>query len=126
MASGNDENDRDLLMNLEDTVGFGASIDDVLSVLTDERRRDIVRALDGHDRGMFPGELAALLARREDEPNAERRIHAGLRHFHLPKLEEAGLIERRDDGAIYATERCDLAVDILVAITDAMRPHAIA
>lgn len=72
-----------------------SSPDELLSVLADERRRQILQILLETENTVSLDGLAAEIARRErssETSTATKRIKAMLYHCHLPMLADAGLI----------------------------------
>ena len=86
---------------------------DVFTLLSNERRRGVVRAFQELDPPVEVGDLAEYIAADENEkPVAEltseerRRVYTALQQRHLDKLEDAGIIER-DRDRIEPTERIE-------------------
>lgn len=74
----------------------GPSTDIALSVLADEYRRLAVEALFGRDGPISVADLAAAVAHgHPDEPSggSETEIETALHHAHLPKLDDADLVD---------------------------------
>lgn len=73
------------------------SLDELYDVLSNGRRRFVLRYLRDRTDPVPSGRLAALLASRErsgadgDEADV-RRVEVSLRHVHLPRLDDAGLV----------------------------------
>jgi len=74
-------------------------VDAVFDVLSDARRRRVVRVLRDHGDATPVSDLAAALAVREPGEHEPERLTVSLRHTHLPKLEATGVVEMVDDGA---------------------------
>jgi hypothetical protein len=75
----------------DDSVALTPSIETVFEILRDERRRDICRFLvAGAQSVVTVEEIADELAADEGE---RRRLALNCHHRHLPKLDDAGLIE---------------------------------
>lgn len=76
-----------------------AQIDDIYDVLSSNRRRQVLRCLDGNDGPTAIADLARDVAREEapdgEEPElaAVERVQVSLYHADLPKMAEAGLVE---------------------------------
>lgn len=70
------------------------STSEVFAILASDRRRAVLRYLNGRVGGVSLGELAEHLAIRTDDPTFERyeRILVGLLHRDLPRLADAGLL----------------------------------
>lgn len=74
-------------------------VDDLLYALADKRRRDLVYHLDAVEITDLETLAARLAATRESVPvdavpaDVRERVQVDLRHNHLPKLENAGVIE---------------------------------
>ena len=80
-----------------------SSPDELLSVLADECRRQVVRVLLETDSVVSLDGLAREIARRDrDSETARKRIKTMLYHSHLPILADAGLIAYiRNDEWMY-------------------------
>lgn len=84
-------------------------LDAVFEALSHERRRTVLRHLrETADGGASVDELAEALAAsagdgRRDGPSVER-VAASLVHHHLPKLEDASVVERDESGAVRYTD----------------------
>ncbi|WP_229115238.1 DUF7344 domain-containing protein [Halapricum desulfuricans] len=74
-------------------------MDECLQLLSDSRRRRVIRSLQAEDETTVEDLTMRLLA---DDPEKSRgKIHAELHHTHLPKLQSYGIIEYdRDSGAV--------------------------
>lgn len=90
--------------------------DELLEILADPRRRRALSCLSRRQTPVSREELAAAIADVEAEregravgPSPERQIEIALHHAHLPRLEDAGLIERSDDGIRLAGEAPPIA-----------------
>lgn len=87
-------------------------LDDVMSCLSNETRRGILAALRATDPGEGVDESA--LDTRTTEVSA-----VATRHVHLPKLEEAGLVEwDPDDTVVFRGPNFEEAVQLLSAIEE--------
>lgn len=105
--------------------GGNGGVDRIFAALTDETRRRIVRILDQHAGALSEGELAERLVARgpdgegDDSAASVERVQVRVRHLHLPKLEESGLLawdaeERtvaRTDHHAYRTRDLERLVD---------------
>lgn len=72
------------------------STDVAFSVLADEHRRLAVEALFGREEPIALSDLAAAVADRDSEESSgrsEREITTALHHVHLPKLDDADLVD---------------------------------
>ncbi|WP_232687081.1 helix-turn-helix domain-containing protein [Halobacterium zhouii] len=99
----------------------GASTVDIFDALADPHRRVVLSHLDEHD-GPLPMErVADRLAQWESDEQADesldeqsREFYLALYHVHVPKLVDAGLVERDEDaGTISLVDECD---EILVEL----------
>jgi len=89
------------------------SRDDVFSILSNRRRRDVLRYLRRDAESASLGDLAERIAAWENDiPVAEvdykqrKRVYTSLHQTHLPKLDEAGIVEYdRNRGTITLTDR---------------------
>jgi DNA-binding transcriptional ArsR family regulator len=89
------------------------SQDALFSLLSNPRRRFILQHLKGVGEGIELQDLAAEVAAWENETDRDaltdkqrKRLYVSLYQTHIPKLEEAGIVEYDDDsGEIRLTER---------------------
>lgn len=83
----------------------------LFDALADERRRVVLDCLAGADAPMAVEDLARQVAARRrwgEEPagrsdppaDAVHRVHVSLHHAHLPKLDDAGLVEYDPDEQV--------------------------
>lgn len=82
----------------------------LFDALADGRRRVVVDSLTEADAPMDVRELARRVAARERSgagdapgsppPDAVHRVHVSLHHAHLPKLDDAGLVEYDADRQV--------------------------
>jgi len=93
--------------------GDTPSHDDVFTILSNERRRHTVRAMQELSMPIELGDLAEHVAAWELEKDVaaitsteRRRVYTSLQQTHLDKLEEAGIIEC-DRKTIEPTERLE-------------------
>lgn len=97
--------------------------DAALDALANARRRRIVRVLAERDRSLALADLARDVARREratDEGDdgtparpGPKTVATQLHHWHLPKLAEAGIVERDADRGTVALVADGAVVDAL-------------
>lgn len=92
------------------------SLDTAFGVLQNERRRRVLRHLwNREDGGASLGDLAEHVAAIENGTTPEaltakqrKRVYVGLYQSHLPKLDEAGVVEfDQKRGEVELTERSD-------------------
>lgn len=91
------------------------SRDVLFSVLSNARRRDVLRLLDAYDEPVGISDLAERIAAWENDTTPEsitykqrKRVYTSLHQTHLPALEDAGLIEAvRTWEGITLTDRAD-------------------
>ncbi|VTT88118.1 hypothetical protein DM2_1452 [Halorubrum sp. DM2] len=91
----------------------GLSQDALFSLLSNPRRRFILRYLNRTDESIQLQDLAAEVAAWENETDREaltskqrKRLYVSLYQTHIPKLEEAGIVEYDGDtGQIRLTDR---------------------
>jgi len=97
------------------------SVDDLFDVLTAERRRRVLSILVGRDAPVAVEALAEDVAAQEEDVAAvtvsestTREVHVSLHHVHLPKLDEAALVDYDRDGrTVTATVTSDaVPIDI--------------
>lgn len=75
--------------------------DEVLDCLTDGRRRESLSILADREGALRERDLAEAIAAAESDDvteSAVRTVTVELRHLHLPKLDEAGLVAWDPDG----------------------------
>lgn len=91
-------------------------VDEVLRVLADVRRRRLLAALSrADDDTLALADLVADVA--EDVDGSPARVRVAFRHNHLPRLEEAGLVEF-DPEAGTVTYDPDPIVEAVVAAVE--------
>jgi DNA-binding transcriptional ArsR family regulator len=92
----------------------GLSEDDVFSMLSNQRRRYVIAYLDRTEGAEVSlGDLAERIAAWENDVDVaeltykqRKRVYTSLHQTHLPKLDEAGVVDYdRDRGTITAAER---------------------
>lgn len=87
-------------MDSLDATPAALSRDARFDLLRSGRRRAVLRRLDDADGPVPLAELVAAAVSREAEaaftPGQHERVTVGLEHVHLPKLEEAGVVEYDD------------------------------
>lgn len=93
------------------------SVDRLLDLLADRRRRAVLRNLaDEPDESMTVRELRRSLHR--DSGLSERQLRQELHHRHLPALSDAGLVTVDDDVVRYrADHRAERLLETIDAIT---------
>lgn len=108
------------------------SKDDLFHVLSNRRRRDILRYLADHDGINDVGKLASQVAAWEKETTVQRLtskerkpVYIALYQNHLPKLEDHGLIEYdKSRGCVSRTDQADQCNQYLWdEKTDKCEPH---
>lgn len=68
-----------------------STIDDVLYVLSDPRRREVIEYLQATDQAAVPFE--SIVSAVADGSRDEHRLALSLHHAHLPAMEAAGFVE---------------------------------
>lgn len=105
--------------------------DELLGVLSNDRRRRLVTYLHREDNPVSLSDAVAHVfevesdAGRKTESYAERTaaVATDLRHVHLPKLTDADVVRHdRDADALEAGSNADRAVRLLEAVTDGFAP----
>lgn len=93
-------------------IGVGPDIDEeqpqYLEVLAHRRRREALAVFQGHEEPMTLVELTHHLTGpfHGPDPNEAKRLQTSLYHHHLPKLDDAGLVEfDPDEKIVTPTER---------------------
>jgi hypothetical protein len=96
------------------------TVDDVFHLLQDGRRRNVLRCLQGEDGAVRVVDVAERVAAWECDttvralpPEERERVYVSLYHSHLPKLDDAGVVEY--DESAETVERTPLA--------DRLDPH---
>lgn len=77
-------------------VAADADLEALVDALTHERRRRLLAALDANDCSMEESSLTRAVA--ADLEGSENEVKISLHHVDLPKLEDAGLLDRETDG----------------------------
>lgn len=95
-------------------------LDDVCSLLANERRRNVIDCLNSHDGSLSVSKLADEVAAREaDEspPPSDKRhsVYTSLAQVHLPKLDEFGAVEHDADAQEVTLDEhgIDLTVEVV-------------
>lgn len=72
---------------------------ELVDLLAHPTRRDIVQALHDHDRPMSLEDLAAAVGghRNPEQVPSDDSTQVSLHHVHLPRLDDAGLIDYETD-----------------------------
>lgn len=105
------------------------SKDDVFEVLSNRRRRHVLHYLQRREGEVDLGTLAERVAAWENERPVERitsddrkRVYTALQQFHLPKMDEKGLIEydRRSGSVELAKDSTD--VDVYLGVITENEP----
>ena len=96
------------------------SVDELFDVLGDERRRRVLAVLAERQSPIDAKQLAFAVATRGNDDTVTlsesvvEDVHVTLHHVHLPKLDEAGLVDfDRDDHTVATTTAADaVPIDI--------------
>lgn len=104
----------------------GQSLDEMLELLSSQRRRQTLSILVDRSQEVAVAELAEEIAAREHEVSIEenengdtQRVHSMLYHKHLPKLADAGAISYdKDRGVVQALETDSRAQRVLAFATN--------
>ncbi|WP_265108464.1 DUF7344 domain-containing protein [Halosolutus halophilus] len=112
--------------------GASLSPDDAFHVLRPFRRRETIRYLLDADDVVKMGDVADHVAAREHEtsvadltPTQRQRVYIPLYQSHLPKLDEAGVIEYdKPRGIVRSTDRLELFRPYLEAATTTLPKRA--
>jgi hypothetical protein len=102
------------------------SRDDVFEVLTNQRRRYALHCLHQRDERVELGDLAETIGARENDTTIpdltsteRKRTYTSLQQFHLPKMDEAGLLDcDRRAGVVSCSEPAsdlDVYLDVVPA-----------
>lgn len=93
--------------------GESVSLDVMFEVLKNSRRRMVLDYLEGREGQVKLSELADQVTAAENETDVDsitsterKRVYVGLYQFHLPKMDDMGIIEfDQDRGSVELTER---------------------
>ena len=98
------------------------STTDIFSLLSHDRRRYTLHYLRTQVAAVPLGEVAEQIAIWEDAPTKDRyeRVYVGLIHVHVPKLEDAGVIEYDLDEETIALSD---GVNAIVPYLELAEPH---
>jgi DNA-binding transcriptional ArsR family regulator len=91
-------------------------VDDLLRILADSARRDVVSALDAHERNWIVVEDLVELVSARSTGLSRSEVEAALHHVHLPILDEAGLLEYDECSETIRYYQCALIARILNAV----------
>lgn len=96
------------------------SDDVVFEILTNSRRRAILRYLDDASDGATKGELADQIAAEENDKSVDelrsqerKRVYVSLYQFHLPKMESTGVIRIENDRTVRLDDGADRCFEYL-------------
>lgn len=94
------------------------ALDTIFDLLSSPRRRHVLRCLDEYDDPLALADLADEVAVREyDRPLTEtspeevKRIYVSLYHTHVPKLEDAGVVEYNQERDLVSLASDRLSLD---------------
>ena len=93
--------------------------DAVFDLLASRRRRQMLAHLDADGPATLRELAKTLTAAEEGEPVADlpddeiRRVYISLYQYHLPNLEDLGVVTVDDDGDLWLTDRADLPLAYL-------------
>ncbi|TYL36519.1 hypothetical protein CV102_22110 [Natronococcus pandeyae] len=91
-------------------------VDDLLRLLADSRRREIVSALETHDDNWTDVEnLQGTVLTTSGKANSSD-LKTEIHHVHLPMLEDRGLIDYDRHSETIRYYRCDFVSNMLEAI----------
>jgi DNA-binding transcriptional ArsR family regulator len=99
------------------------SKDDIFTVLSNERRRFVLRYLKDHEEAVQIRDLAQQVASWENDVPIEqlnykqrKRVYTSLHQTHLPKLDDCGIVEYdRDRKTVALTDRIE-TLDIYLEV----------
>lgn len=103
------------------------SIDAVLSLFAERRRRLAVSCLEQHEEALSLADLAEDIAIEETDASRSdidrqdvSHVYLNLYHNHVPRLEDHGIVEyEQERGLIRLSEGTDPVLEILTDVTDA-------
>ena len=104
----------------ESAVEEESSVDELFDVLRKSRRRAVLSILAGRQSPTNVQDLAHTIAVRENDvapaslsESTIREVHVTLHHVHLPKLDEASLIDYdREEQTVETTNADAVPIDI--------------
>ena len=103
----------------------GLSEDAIFSVLSNERRRYVLRYLDRVERNAALSDLAERIAAWENgidvadlEYNQRKRVYTSLHQTHLPKLDEAGIVDYDHDRSTVVAAAGMADIDAYLSTVD--------
>ncbi|QSG11725.1 putative trancriptional regulator, ArsR family [Halapricum desulfuricans] len=92
------------------------SRDEIFDLLSSSRRRYVIAHLLDHPEGVTLRELSRAIAARENDCSVDevtkkqrKRVYVSLHQTHVPKLSNAGVIDRVDDRIVPGDRAPDLA-----------------
>jgi len=95
-------------------------LNDVCTLLANERRRNVIECLNNHSGSLSVSELADEVAARETDespPPSDKRhsVYTSLAQVHLPRLDEFGAVEYDTDAQEVALDEhgIDLTVEVV-------------
>lgn len=104
--------------------------DRLFALLSDDRRRYVVRYLQEATAPVALADLARTITERESAgppagaENRERTIHRSLYHWHVPKLADAGVVDHdRDRGTAEPGPSFERAAELCDAVQDIEAPE---
>jgi DNA-binding transcriptional ArsR family regulator len=120
-------------MSSDADTASGLSPDLVFEILSNTRRRMLLYYLRRHGGSATVKELAEQIAALENEVDVEdlqrqqrKRVYVSLYQTHVPKLEEAGIVEYDDaSGEVRLTNRADEFDDYLTPTAEPRYPWRI-
>ena len=89
------------------------TVDTVLDLLANDRRRAIVAELDRYDENWMRIET---LVERLPTTSETTKWKIELHHVHLPKLDDEGLVAYDDRDGMVRYYDCELVTDVLAAV----------
>ncbi|PSH01067.1 MAG: hypothetical protein BRC30_00215 [Nanohaloarchaea archaeon SW_7_46_7] len=95
------------------------SLDDTLQVLADEKRRDMLYALENSDSDSFTYSevIDALREGGEEIEDYRERLRLEMSHVHLPKMEVNGLVDY-DEGSEVITYESNEEIRELLGLVE--------
>lgn len=114
-----DEGDRDVSSDI--------SVDYLLDLLADDRRRYVLKCLREHDGAISMSDLAEDVAAREtEEPRTAieaemvQRVATSLYHSHVPKLADVGVVEFDRDRNLVAASNANGSIKRVNSLLDSL------
>lgn len=101
------------------------SRDEIFETLSNRRRRFVIHYLQQHGSETTLGNLVDHVAAWENDQSAEavtaeerRRVYTSLQQFHLPKMDEKGIVDFDEQTGLIELDEAIESVDIYLEVTE--------